>query len=291
MKKIFKSLLILLLCFGFVGCKKDYTFEVKLGLDDKELVVGDALDLNNASIDVTQSEETDEYLDYESKINLDDDYFDYDEESNIATAKKSGETKIWLTYTKEDKVVESNKIKLNIKEANVVSISATYNGSTIAGSTIDNHSMITVEGVTDTNKTINISDWEVVNPSALVEEETTTYQIKYKELSCDLSITCTTPKPMSVEQSNAVDTAKSYLRTSSFSRKGLIEQLEYEGYSNEAATFAVDKVNPDWNEQAKKSAQSYMKVSSFSKSGLINQLLYEGFTQEQAEIGVSAVGY
>lgn len=93
------------------------------------------------------------------------------------------------------------------------------------------------------------------------------------------------------EQKNALKTAKSYLDYSSFSYTGLIEQLEFEGYSNESATYAVDNCGADWNEQAAKTAESYMKYSSFSRQGLIDQLLFEGFTQEQAEYGVSAVGY
>lgn len=94
----------------------------------------------------------------------------------------------------------------------------------------------------------------------------------------------------SVSQANAVESAESYLRFSSFSRTGLIEQLEFEGYSNADAVYAVDKVNPDWNEQAAKSAQSYLDYSSFSRQGLIDQLKFEGFTTQEATYGVNAVG-
>ena len=92
-------------------------------------------------------------------------------------------------------------------------------------------------------------------------------------------------------QKNAVAKAKSYLSFSAFSYTGLIEQLEFEGFSNEEATYAVNKCNVNWNEQAAKKAKSYMKFSSFSRSGLLEQLEYEGFTSEQAEYGVRAVGY
>ena len=40
-------------------------------------------------------------------------------------------------------------------------------------------------------------------------------------------------------QKNAVGTAKSYLSFTAFSRQGLIEQLEYEGYSTALATFSA----------------------------------------------------
>lgn len=75
-----------------------------------------------------------------------------------------------------------------------------------------------------------------------------------------------------------------------FSRVGLIEQLEYEGFSNEDATYAVDNVGADWAEQAVLSAESYLDVTAFSRDGLVDQLIYEGFTAEQAEYGVTAVG-
>lgn len=93
------------------------------------------------------------------------------------------------------------------------------------------------------------------------------------------------------EQKNALSTAKDYLDFTAFSYSGLIKQLEFEGYSNEAATFAVDNCGADWNAQAAKMAQSYLDFSSFSRSGLIDQLVYEGFSAEQAEYGVSSVGY
>lgn len=90
---------------------------------------------------------------------------------------------------------------------------------------------------------------------------------------------------------NALSSALSYLRYSAFSYSGLIDQLEYEGYSYQEAKYAVDNCGADWNEQAALSAESYLKYSAFSRQGLIDQLIYEGFTQSQAEYGVNAVGY
>lgn len=86
---------------------------------------------------------------------------------------------------------------------------------------------------------------------------------------------------------NAIGTASSYLDYSAFSRTGLIGQLEYEGYATSDATFAVDHLKVNWNEQAFKSAKSYLEYSSFSLSGLIGQLQYEGFTYEQAAYGAN----
>jgi hypothetical protein len=64
-----------------------------------------------------------------------------------------------------------------------------------------------------------------------------------------------------------------------------------EGFSKADATYAVDALNVDWNEQAAKSAKSYLSHSSFSRQGLIEQLSSEageGFTHAQAVYGVDA---
>ncbi|WP_433731834.1 Ltp family lipoprotein [Actinoplanes sp. CA-051413] len=102
-----------------------------------------------------------------------------------------------------------------------------------------------------------------------------------------------TGKPVPAEQQNAVRSAKRYLQTAAFSRKGLIEQLSSDagdGYSSEAATLAVDSLDIDYDEQAAKSAQNYLRMSGFSRKGLIEQLEYEGFTHSQAVHGVDEAG-
>jgi len=80
------------------------------------------------------------------------------------------------------------------------------------------------------------------------------------------------------------------LNYSAFSRSGLINQLEYEGFSNSDATYGADAVGADWNRQAALKAASYLEYSSFSRSGLVDQLLYEGFSPSEAEYGVSTTG-
>lgn len=96
---------------------------------------------------------------------------------------------------------------------------------------------------------------------------------------------------MTLSQKNAVKTAKSYLDYSGFSRQGLIEQLEFEGYSTEDSTYAVDNSGANWNEECAETAQNYLDYSSFSRDGLYEQLQFEGFTDEQINYGLSAVGY
>ena len=76
-----------------------------------------------------------------------------------------------------------------------------------------------------------------------------------------------------------------------FSYSGLIDQLEYEKFTTEEATYGADNCGADWNEQAAKSAESYLNYTSFSRDGLIDQLEYEGFTHEQAVYGAEANGF
>lgn len=93
-----------------------------------------------------------------------------------------------------------------------------------------------------------------------------------------------------VSQENAIESAQNYLSTAPFSESGLIEQLEFEGYSKDDASFAVSHIQVDWNEQAARSAANYLDSMPFSRSGLIEQLEFEGFTHSQAVYGVNQTG-
>jgi len=99
-----------------------------------------------------------------------------------------------------------------------------------------------------------------------------------------------TQKPMTMSQEQAVGTAEDYLNGQSFSRKGLIEQLVYEGFSVKDATFGVDYLKVNWSAQAVEVAKGYLNGQHFSRSGLIEQLEYEGFTNKQAVYGVTKAG-
>lgn len=94
-----------------------------------------------------------------------------------------------------------------------------------------------------------------------------------------------------LSQTNAVRVARDYIAILPFSRQGLIEQLQFEGFSIDDATYAVDTLNVDWKEQAAKAAEQYLNLMGFSRHGLIEQLIFEGFTREEAEYAAEAVGF
>lgn len=100
----------------------------------------------------------------------------------------------------------------------------------------------------------------------------------------------TPSEPSTTEQQNALAEALSYLDIFPMSYEELVDQLEYDGYSHEAAIFAADHCGANWTEQALKSAISYLDFTAFSYTGLYDQLIYEKFTSEQAQYAVDHCG-
>lgn len=80
----------------------------------------------------------------------------------------------------------------------------------------------------------------------------------------------------------ALSRASECLRYNSYSRSGLIERLESDGFTAQEAAYAAENCGADWAEQALRSGKSYLNSSAFSHNGLIGQLEYEGFTNGEA---------
>ena len=85
----------------------------------------------------------------------------------------------------------------------------------------------------------------------------------------------------------ALEKAKNYIGSMGFSYTGLVDQLEFEGFTAEQATYGADNCGADWYAEAAEKAASYLNSMSFSHSGLVDQLMFEGFTADQAEYGVA----
>lgn len=60
----------------------------------------------------------------------------------------------------------------------------------------------------------------------------------------------------------ALKQAESYIKYSSFSKKGLYNQLTYEGegYSDEEAQYAVENVEADWKAEALEAGKKLCKI-------------------------------
>src|ERR1700754_2673179 len=76
-------------------------------------------------------------------------------------------------------------------------------------------------------------------------------------------------------QREALDAAKSYLRSGHFSRAGLIDQLESpygEDFSHSDSVWGVNHAHANWNAEAVEAAKSYLRSGHFSRRALIDQL-------------------
>jgi host cell surface-exposed lipoprotein len=100
---------------------------------------------------------------------------------------------------------------------------------------------------------------------------------------------------MTVSQQQAVSAAQGYLTEGEgFSYAGLLQQLTSSagnGFSQSDATFAINYLHPNWDQQAVQSAQGYLNGGGgFSYQGLLQQLTSSsgsGFTQVQAEYAIN----
>ena len=99
----------------------------------------------------------------------------------------------------------------------------------------------------------------------------------------------TTPE-VPKEYEAALKRARSYGRIFHMSRNGIYEQLtsDVEGFTPEAAQYAIDNLDMDYRENAYQKAQNYFEKMNMSKEGIYNQLTSsaEGFTMEEAQYAV-----
>lgn len=94
------------------------------------------------------------------------------------------------------------------------------------------------------------------------------------------------------EYKSALKKAKTYSDMMHMSKAGLYDQLtsEYgEKFSAEAAQYAIDNLEVDYNENALKKAQTYQETMAMSPSAIYDQLISEygeKFTPEEAQYAI-----
>ena len=96
-------------------------------------------------------------------------------------------------------------------------------------------------------------------------------------------------KTSKTELENAIESAEAYSNVFAYSKKELIDQLKYEGFSEEIAECAAKSINANWKENCVRSAYSYLDLFSFSKEELIHQLDYDGFTAEEIDYAMNKI--
>ena len=105
-----------------------------------------------------------------------------------------------------------------------------------------------------------------------------------------ITITYSLGKEPTTEEKNALKKAESYSKTMHMSKQGIFNQLtsSVEGFTKEAAQYAIDNIDADWNANALEKAKSYQNTMSMSKNAIYNQLIssIEGFTKSEAQYAI-----
>ena len=115
---------------------------------------------------------------------------------------------------------------------------------------------------------------------------------KQVEEGSKITITYSLGKKPTTEQENALKKAESYARLMHMSKNRIYRQLtsEYgEGFTEDAAQYAIDNIKCDWKENALKKAKSYRDSMHMSKNRIYSQLTSEygeQFTQEEAQYAI-----
>lgn len=104
-----------------------------------------------------------------------------------------------------------------------------------------------------------------------------------------------TEEDIPYEYRAALERAKSYSEIMAMSKQGIYNQLvsEYgDKFSKEAAQYAIDNMEADWNANALAKAKSYSETMNMSKKAIYEQLISEHgelFTEEEAQYAIENV--
>lgn len=122
--------------------------------------------------------------------------------------------------------------------------------------------------------------------SQSVETDKTIYQ------GDKITVTYSLGKEPSTEYKNALKKAESYSKNMHMSKQGIYNQLtsEYgEKFPADAAQYAIDNMEADWNNNALQKAKSYQNTMNMSKQRIYSQLISEygeKFTKEEAQYAI-----
>ena len=105
-----------------------------------------------------------------------------------------------------------------------------------------------------------------------------------------MTVTYSLGKEPSTKKKNALKKAETYSEMMHMSKQGIYNQLtsSVEGFTKEAAQYAIDNIDADWKANALEKAKTYQQTMSMSKQGVYNQLTssVEGFTKEEAQYAI-----
>lgn len=132
------------------------------------------------------------------------------------------------------------------------------------------------------------SDNQASREENIVQEEATTNQDEQ-----DDTVVIEMDYDIPMEYKSAIAQADTYANMLYMSKQGVYDQLvsEYGGqFSAEAAQYAVDNIQVDWNTNALEKAKQYQDSLHMSPEAIRDQLTSEygeKFTQEEADYAIS----
>ncbi len=112
---------------------------------------------------------------------------------------------------------------------------------------------------------------------------------KIKILSKEDKALDTSDEDVPSEWKAALKSAENYADILNMSRQGIYNQLTSEvadNFPEEAAQYAYDNIEYDWNDNALKTAQNYQEMMNMSHNAIYDQLIFEEFTPEEAQYAV-----
>ncbi|MCM1507010.1 MAG: Ltp family lipoprotein [Ruminococcus flavefaciens] len=143
---------------------------------------------------------------------------------------------------------------------------------------------VTTSSVSETTQTTTTS----TTTSTTITATSTTTSTTSLTTNTTTSTKTTTTTTTKSSKETALNRALEFIDGDGYSYIGLIDILEFVGYTHEDAVYAADNCGADWNQEAVESAKSYLEIFDFSKERLIQQLIGgEEFTEEQAEYAAS----
>ena len=155
------------------------------------------------------------------------------------------------------------------------------------GNTVESSSKVSSESIENSSV-----DSKKINPekSSANTKEMSKNSVSTGKESSKEETTKPPLESLNENQLQAIQSAKGYLDTMHLSQTELLQMLTVENIDLEDAKFAIEYLNIDWTQEARKKAKEYCKHKiGFSKEKLKAQLLFDHFTKEEANFAVSHI--
>lgn len=136
-----------------------------------------------------------------------------------------------------------------ISQPNIVSISAKYEGDTEEGIVLDSKNKgIIITGIDENGDTRDVSGWKIDAPETLQKDSSSTVDIRYKDVSCQLTVECSSSLLVSIhaeydgneEEGTIIDNSNTGVHIIGKYKNGTEKELESGWSIKEPVTLEAD---------------------------------------------------